>query len=324
MVSSGAFHSCAIAGAQSTLFCWGDNTAGRLGAAQPATTVPYPVPVSHDAGDLSDVIQVAAGRMHTCAVRRSGELLCWGEGAQGRLGDGVEEQHPSSFPAPVRRSAAGVVSFINDAQQVVAGNAHTCVLTRAATVECWGDNRNGQLGDGLALSARPVASLVPGLENVQELASGPNHTCALSAGDVYCWGDSRFGTLGQPGETSGTPVKVPVVSDATSLIAGSWFTCAGSQNGSWYCWGSNDSGQRGCSDASVAPSPLAVRGRLFGGYGQHLCAVSAEHRAICWGLNTYGQIGGGASDSSPQCVPTPVLPLSTSRACTTGESTSMP
>lgn len=93
--------------------------------------------------------QVAVGRFHACALRRNGELLCWGGNAFGQLGDGTR----------VNRPAPAVVGGLGPVARVAAGSKHTCVVTVAGAVLCWGSNADGQLGDGTTVS-RAHAGLV--------------------------------------------------------------------------------------------------------------------------------------------------------------------
>jgi alpha-tubulin suppressor-like RCC1 family protein len=85
-----------------------------------------------------------------------------------------------------------------------------CVLLTNAAVKCWGNNGNGQLGDGTRTNrTRPVA--VKGITHAVSIAIGGRHSCALSSdGTVRCWGQNSSGQLGN-GTTSArslTPVVV--------------------------------------------------------------------------------------------------------------------
>src|SRR5260221_157767 len=76
------------------------------------------------------------------------------------------------------------------------GEVHSCALLSNRFVNCWGDNSQGQLGNGTTSpSATPVT--VSGLVNATALSSGFDHNCAVRAdGTVWCWGRNDFGQLG--------------------------------------------------------------------------------------------------------------------------------
>jgi alpha-tubulin suppressor-like RCC1 family protein len=148
------------------------------------------------------VAAIAAGGLHTCALTSGGGVLCWGVGSDGQLGDGGSAQ--SSVPVAVSGLSSGVAA-------IAAGGQHTCALTAAGGVRCWGDNSAGQLGNG-DRADRSVPVPVAGLSSgVAALAAGAGHGCALdSGGGVQCWGDNAWGQLGD-GHLSHSSVPIAVV-----------------------------------------------------------------------------------------------------------------
>jgi alpha-tubulin suppressor-like RCC1 family protein len=92
--------------------------------------------------------RLSAGSSHTCAVVESGDVFCWGRNLYGQLGDGTLTQRETT---PVQ------VSGLTGVSELGAGLWHTCALTEAGEVFCWGHNDHGQLGDGTTTDrARPV------------------------------------------------------------------------------------------------------------------------------------------------------------------------
>ena len=312
-IALGERHSCAITSGSGAL-CWGNNELGQLGAGSPGHQSIYPLQV-RSPSEWGIATKIASGKDHACAIYGGGLLACWGSDESGQLGNGFEgEKVSSNAPVQVVREVAGVRTFIRDAKQVVAGQAHTCVLA-AGKVECWGDNTLGELGeDPDTVTSRTVARPVPGLDGivVDELVASAGLNCARAGTSVYCWGSNLFGELAKEVGEFGTPTRIPLPSNIDSISAGRSFACARSSDGTARCWGSNDSGQLAMSeDVPSAPPtllPLPNIGYIFGGNGRHVCALTTDAKAWCWGRNDDGQLGNN-DVGGDQPVPKPVAAL---------------
>ena len=184
---------------------------------------------------------------------------------------------------------------------VASSNNHTCAITIAGGVKCWGANSQGELGNGtFVASTFPVD--VSGLTSgVASIASGQFHSCAVtSMGAAQCWGRGNYGQLGNGGvANTSTPVSVTGLSSGVaSIAAGQNHTCITSTAGAVNCWGRNDNGQLGNGGVANSLSPVSVTGLSSGvasiaGGTSHTCAVTTAGAAKCWGWNIYGQLGDG-------------------------------
>lgn len=296
-ISAGFDHTCALTSGspskRGAVRCWGDNAYGQLGNG--TTNASFtPVGVS---GLSSKVAAIAAGTHFSCALTTSGGVKCWGDNAQGQLGNGTTIA--SSVPVSVSGLSSGVVAITTGAYQA-------CALTNGGGVKCWGDNNYGKLGSGtLADSSTPV-DVVGLTSGVAAVSTQVWDTCALTtSGAVKCWGWNFYGQLGNGTLIdSSTPVDVSGLSSGvTSIAVGGYHACAIlSGSGSVTCWGQGRYGQLGDGTATDSSTPLIVSG-LSGatavtGGTYHACAVTSSGSASCWGANNVGALGNGTATNS--------------------------
>ncbi len=190
---------------------------------------------------------------------------------------------------------------------------HSCVVTDAEQVKCWGGNDYGQLGDGTTTDRSSPVSVLGIGRALPDIAMGAVHTCVSEVGiGVKCWGANNAGQLGDGTITNrATPVTAVGVGTAY-VVAGEFHTCAVS-GGAVKCWGDNTYGQLGDGTTTDRATPVTVSGlssgvvRIAAG-ANHTCAVMASGPPKCWGDNQYGQLGDGTTTS--RSVPTDVVGLS--------------
>jgi len=184
---------------------------------------------------------------------------------------------------------------------VSSGIYQTCALLSTGVVKCWGQNNNGQLGDGTTTQRNAPVTVLGLTTDVIVVESGYWHACVLlSAGAVKCWGANSYGQLGDGTLTQrASPVDVSGLNSGVSAIsAGLLFNCALLNNGAVKCWGQNSNGQLGDASATQRTSPVDVSGLNSGvaaiesGY-YHACALLNTGAVKCWGLNGNGQLGDG-------------------------------
>jgi alpha-tubulin suppressor-like RCC1 family protein len=224
----------------------------------------------------------------------------------------------SQAVAPVRGGVTNV-GTIQLAEPVTgniaAGGYHVCAITSIKGVKCWGENTDGQLGDGTFVSSSSPRE-VRDLTDVISISAGGLHTCALtSTGAVKCWGLNVNGRLGD-----GTLIKRSTPTDVVGLTsgvkqinAGSANTCAVLASGALQCWGSNQYGEIGDGTTTDRLTPTNVVGLASGvaavtNTGPHTCAVLTTGSVRCWGFNGRGQLGDGTT--TDRLTPTPVVGLS--------------
>ncbi len=293
-ITAGGDHTCAILSG-GNVACWGRNNYGQLGN---GTTTGSSVPVL--VSGISGVTAIAAGGSHTCAIVAGGDVVCWGFNDAGELGNGTTSGL-SPNPTPV------AVSAITGATAIAAGLQDTCAVLGDGSIDCWGYNGQGELGNGTFTgSSTPVA--VNGVTAATQIAVGGDHTCALLLdGSVDCWGNNGNGQLGdgQSNNVSAIPVQVSGLAGATAMSAGAYHSCA-LVAGGVECWGSNIDGELGnetLTDSSTPVSVAVITGATaIAAGGDHTCAL-ASGGVECWGSNVAGELGNGTTTYSSTPVP---------------------
>jgi len=163
-------------------YCWGWNATFQRGADVPEGSTPNAV----SGGHRLSVISIF--RDHACAVSDGNDGYCWGLNTLGQLG--VSNTMFSVTPVP--QLVPGGLKFIS----VTPGLDFTCGLATDRFAYCWGNNANGQLGDGTTESRSDPQRVLGGHEFTKVL-SGRHFTCGLTvAHTIYCWGSNIFGELG--------------------------------------------------------------------------------------------------------------------------------
>lgn len=207
-VTTAGWHSCGVTEGGAA-FCWGDNAAGQLGDG----TVDRKLTPAKVAGAAA-YSQVDAAWLRTCGVTTAGEINCWGDNANGELGNG----NRTDSPVPVKASTGGATWA-----GVSAGETSTCAAATSGAVQCWGDNRYGQLGPAVNVgwSDTPVDAGVTSLGAV--IDGGWFHHCAVGTG---CWGANDVGQAGNGTVVAPTnPAKAalwgPVVNLTTAQMRAS-------------------------------------------------------------------------------------------------------
>lgn len=244
------------------------------------------------AASFGDWKSVSAGDVHTCAIRKGGELYCWGRDVEGQVGDGA---NPNPATSPRR------IGTLNDWARVAGGRDHTCAIRTSGKLYCWGSDSSGQLGDGNTSSTADAPKRIGTLDDWSKVDSGYAHSCGIRKnGKLYCWGSNADGQIGDHGasSTADAPKRVGTGADWNSVSTGREHTCGIRQNGKLYCWGGDDKRQVG---DGANPDPALYPRRIgslddwatvsAGEY--HTCAIRKSGKLYCWGFDNFGQVGEG-------------------------------
>ena len=314
-IAGGGNHTC-VATSSGNVRCWGYNMTGQVGFGTNDAD-PSPAP-SVSALDTYNNAKVATGGAHSCALTTGGGVFCWGDNYYTQLGVITANGNLTT----TLYSRIALQKYGSGYKAITAGANHTCALTTAGAVKCWGDNQYWQAGDWSTVAGSGLDS------GVLAIAAGSNHTCAItSAGGVKCWGSNFNGQVGNGfiGNGSGVGVVRPVdvvglTSGVIAIEAAYNHSCALTTSGGVKCWGTNTQGQLGDGTTVQRLTPVDVVGLTSGvakiaagGFeGQNTAASSGHTCAItnnflggtvkCWGDNRNGQLGDNTLTYSTQPV----------------------
>ena len=300
-VAAGALHSVAVK-KDGTAWAWGNNDKGQLGNSS-TDAQKTPVQVKTDSGKeyLEGIMAIAAGALHSVAVKKDGTVWAWGYNDDGQLGDDSYQKRRLSA---IQVKGPDGDDELKDIAAVAAGSAHTLALNRKhGTVWGWGNNDNGQLGDD-SKRGRTTPVQAKGLKGITAIAAGAGHSLALKAdGTVWAWGNNDHGQLGDDSsKLRKTPVQVKGLKGIIAIAAGENHSAALKDDGTVWIWGSNNTGQLGINQAKGAKRlvPTLVEGlsgvSAIGAGNNHTVAFKNDGTIWVWGGNAKGQLGISSKD----------------------------
>ena len=215
---------------------------------------------------------VSAGSRHTCGLRESGVITCWGDHllTAAPAGSFIAVSSGNNDACGIRESgeiecwgwsgrqlndAAPPIPFV----AVRVGWSHACGLRESGEIECW-----GVVFDFASGTEQPVGPAPAG--KFTAVSANKAHTCALrESGEVVCWGINDFGQASAP------------TGSFTAVSAGNAYTCGLREGGAIECWGHSPHGL----------SDLAAGGfRAVSAGHEHACGLRENGEVECWGRNT--------------------------------------
>lgn len=238
-------------------------------------------------------------------------VTSWGSNLYGQLGNASN----TDTNAPVPVTSSGALHGLT-VEAISAGSYHACVLSTLQLAYCWGNDDEGQLGDGGSATNtnQPVVVAMPSGVQFQQVSAGSSLTCAVATtGAGYCWGYGSTGAMGNDTTTNTnvSPVAVTMPTGVTfsSISAGNQYACAVSSAGAGYCWGSGGNGETGLGSTSQVRVPGLIGGLTFqaisAGENSTTCGLTTTGTAYCWGFSGSGELGNGTI-STTQTLPVAV------------------
>lgn len=224
-----------------TVWAWGNNDWGQLGDG----TSEYRE-TAVQVKNLSGVKAIKAGGGQSLALKEDGTVWAWGRGFCGQLGTGVVMPKNSlGIQNDTLNVLEPVQVNISHVKAIDAGAFFSAAIKDDGTVWTWGQNGEGELGDG-SLDDRPVP-IQALISDVTAISCGHSYTLALkNDGTVWGWGSNSNYQLGNRSNSlQSSPVKVDELSDAVAIAAGSMSSYAVRKDGTVWAWGESNQGKLG-------------------------------------------------------------------------------
>ena len=236
---------------------------------------------------------LAVGEM-ACAINIDGQTTCRGWDSYGNLGDGGpakyvsnDEELANKMGKPISKKTGVVVQSEPYVSISASGNS-ACAVGQSGQVYCWGENSDGQLGDGSTRSSS-IPIPIRSERRFDSVSIGISGACGLTVnGEVLCWGRSDLGLIGDAKSRGLSDFRIPqkIVANASfvSLSTGMDFACAISTTGDVWCWGA--SWGNGDPDSLSTSKPFVVRrnvgARLVDAERLGTCVLTSTE-IDCWG-----------------------------------------
>lgn len=217
-------------------------------------------------------------------IESLGDVYIWGEvWADAVAPDGNGTQFPSTTDVLVPKPLES--SVVLDVHQIASGVRHMALVTRQGEVFTWGEESGGRLGHGIDKDfGRPQLVEFLAVTNVESVACGENHTCAVSISDeLFSWGDGKYnvGLLGHGTDVSHwVPKRIngPLEGlQVISIACGTWHSALATSNGKLFTFGDGTFGVLGHGNRESVAYPKEVQ--LLSGLKTITVACGVWHTA---------------------------------------------
>jgi alpha-tubulin suppressor-like RCC1 family protein len=253
-VAVGRDHSCVLL-RDGRIACWGFGAGVGLGSAD--TPVAAPTPVVLPGGSTAIAVAVADQEYasQTCALLVTKKVSCWGTNWTGQLGNGTVETFGTP---PLHLTPSPPIALSADVTAIAVGAYHSCARLSNGQISCWGQDGEGQIGNGSQNGDQSVPSAPLSLARATAISAGNDQTCARLANEtVSCWGRNLYGQLGVGSTSEATSPQAVALNGVDSVSAGTDVTCAvnlptpAAVTRGLRCWGSAASGLLGTTPVTA-------------------------------------------------------------------------
>ena len=310
-VAAGGSHSLALK-TDGTVWAWGANFNGQLGDGT-FNTHPTPTQVP----GLTGIIAIAAGQNHSLALKGDNTVVAWGLNNFGQLGNNT---FGGSQLSPVQVLIAGPAN-LTGITAIAAGANHNLAIKTGGTVWVWGQNGNGQLGDG-SQTNKSVAAQNSLAGVATAIAGGISHSLAVVGGVVWGWGNNSNGQVGDGtfGNIKLSPVATSTLTGITAVAAGNTHSLALKNDNTVWAWGGNAFGMLGDTTTTDQHTPVQSVGITnaieiaAGGFSGVARLSSPADSLLTWGAEGAGVLGDGIANIRPVPIQISGFPANVTQA----------
>ncbi|MCE9623173.1 MAG: RCC1 repeat-containing protein [Actinomycetia bacterium] len=318
-IAAGGGHSLALK-SDGTLWTFGYNSDGELGnSTNNQTDLANPVPTQV----LTGVVEIAAGTVHSLALKSNGKLFAFGRNQFGQLGTATNSGTITPTPTPTEVFSTDPPGIRLPSPIIAAGGFSSFVVGADGRLWSFGQNETGQLGTSLNLAtfrANPAPTVV--MADVVAVASSGEHTLAVKAdGTLWTFGYNFHGQLGttvNSGTGNANPVPTQVMTGVVAVAAGHDHSLALKADGTLWAFGSNTRGQLGTPTNTGLPMQVMTDVVGIAAGADHSVALKADGTVWTFGLNDNGQLGHTTNMGTLFANPTPTQVLSDVKAIAAG------
>lgn len=252
-LAGGYTHACAVLEG-GTISCWGDCSSGQCGDGI-VDSEHYMIPPTIN-GTIAGAVSISANDQHTCVRLSDGTVKCFGI-----IVDPISSIK-SYIPSPelIKYESNDVLTNVVG---IASGPYNNFCILSEGTALSWGMSSGNNLGNSTNNRSNSNPLPIIGITNPRNISAGYIHTCAaMWDGTIMCWGNNSYGQLGigsEGGEYS-SPVQVQGITNAVSVSAGMYTTCALTSEQEAYCWGLNTEGQLGNGTNTNSALPIHITG----------------------------------------------------------------
>ena len=251
------------------VFTWGRNDKGQLGDGSIARRIrPVDITRLFDLGPGETIVNMSLGYYHSAAISSEGSIFTWGMNENGQLGDRTTD----SKYIPIKITNPNYKYLGDKFKSIYLGLSHTAAITEKGQVYSWGDNSNGQLGNGTTIE-KTMPSYIGNLpqtymdETIQSISLGSLHSAAVTTnGRIFTWGSNANSQLGDGTITQrNNPIEITsrfnlsIGEKIESVSLGGYYSSAITSKGRIFTWGSNAYGQLGNGTITSLSAPTVIK-----------------------------------------------------------------